>query len=123
VDAFVERHVLPAGTGVVALRSFDGAPAGLVTVAQLNRVPSERRRGEVRVAGVATGPGQAVTAGLDEDVADVVARLAERGQDHALVLDGGQVVGLFTLQDLGRAVELGRRRHAAPPVPVAGRDA
>ena len=92
---------------MLALASFDGRPAGLVTAAQLRAVPVERRNA-VRVAAVATGPEQGVTVAPDEPLTGVLARRPDGGQDHALVADAGTLVGVLTPQDVARAVELGR---------------
>jgi Zn-dependent protease len=116
VDAFLERHPGPQGASVAVLRSFGGDPAGMVTAAQLAGVPPGRRAA-TRVAAVATGPDQVVTATPGEELAAVLGRLGERGQDHALVVDDGEVVGVVTPGDAARAVGLGlepgRHRGAA----------
>jgi predicted transcriptional regulator len=61
--------------------------------------------------------GKVPVLGEDEQLVDAVARLTEDGVRRGLVLDGDRLVGLLSVTDVARALEVGgplrRRRTAA----------
>ncbi|HXQ57623.1 MAG TPA: site-2 protease family protein [Actinomycetes bacterium] len=110
VDAFLRNYVEPWQAAALPLRGFDGHPAGVVTAAALYAVPADRRH-IVRAGDVAIPMSALVLVGPDEPVADLAARLAG-GRTVAVVLAGGQLLGLITAADLARAAGQGERPRA-----------
>jgi Zn-dependent protease len=108
VDAFLRNYVEPWQAAVLPLRSFDGHPAGVVTAAALAAVPSDRRH-IVRAGDVAIGVADLVLLHPDQPVTDLAGRLAG-GRTVAVVVAGGQLLGLITRADLARAAAGGRLR-------------
>lgn len=83
--------------------SPDGAPAGLVTAALVNRAPVYTRS-TTTIADVMRPLPEVETAAPDEPVVDLLPRLRASKDRRALVLDDGRVVGIVTLADISRAV-------------------
>jgi Zn-dependent protease len=110
VDAFLRNYVEPWQAAALPLRGFDGHPAGVVTAAALYAVPADRRH-IVRAGDVAIPMSALVVVGPDEPVADLAARLAG-GRTVAVVVSGGQLLGLITAADLARAAGQGERPRA-----------
>jgi Zn-dependent protease len=110
VDAFLRNYVEPWPAAALPLRGFDGHPAGVVTAAALYAVPADRRH-IVRAGDVAIPMSALVLVGPDEPVADLAARLAG-GRTVAVVVAGGQLLGLITAADLARAAGQGERPRA-----------
>ena len=110
VDAFLRNYVEPWQAAALPLRGFDGHPAGVVTAAALYAVPADRRH-IVRAGDVAIPMSALVLVGPDEPVADLAARLAG-GRTVAVVVAGGQLLGLITAADLARAAGQGERPRA-----------
>jgi Zn-dependent protease len=118
----------PAGqTGSAAtafpLVSFDGRPAGLLTLSQLAAVPADQYD-TVRLRDIATPLAQVVTATADEPVAGLLGRLsawprtpaAVHTAGHALVLGPDRMLaGVVTPADLARATQLGALRQRTRP--------
>jgi Zn-dependent protease len=111
VDAFLRTYVDPWQVAALPLRTFDGRPAGVVTVDALRAVP-EARRHLVRAGDVAIPVPDLVVVGPDEPVGDLAARLAG-GRTVAAVVAGGRLLGLITPADLARAAWPGPRAAAA----------
>jgi Zn-dependent protease len=101
VDAFLRNYVQPWRPVALPLRSFDGQPAGVVTTAALLQVPPERRH-IVRAGDVAIPMADLIVVAPDQPVDDLAARLAD-GRTVAVVVAGGQLLGLITPADLDRA--------------------
>ncbi|HEY8556084.1 MAG TPA: site-2 protease family protein [Actinomycetes bacterium] len=110
VDAFLRNYLEPWQAATLPLRGFDGHPAGVVTAAALYAVPADRRH-IVRAGDVAIPMSALVLVGPDEPVADLAARLAG-GRTVAVVVAGGQLLGLITAADLARAAGQGERPRA-----------
>ena len=107
VDAFLRNYVEPWQATILPLRSFDGHPAGVVTAAALYAVPHDRRH-IVRAGDVAIPMSALLVVAPDQPVGDLTARLAG-GRTVAMVVDGGQLLGLITADDLARAAAQGGR--------------
>jgi Zn-dependent protease len=108
VDAFLRNYVEPWQAAALPLRSFDGQPAGVVTVAALAAVPPDRRH-IVRSGDVAIPVPALVMVAPDQPVTDLPARLAA-GRTVAVVVADGRLVGLITPADLARVVAGGHFR-------------
>jgi len=107
VDAFLRDYVEPWQATILPLRSFDGHPAGVVTAAALYAVPHDRRH-IVRAGDVAIPMSALLVVAPDQPVGDLTARLAG-GRTVAMVVAGGQLLGLITADDLARAAAQGPR--------------
>ena len=105
VDAFLRNYVEPWQATILPLRSFDGHPAGVVTAAALYAVPHDRRH-IVRAGDVAIPMSALLVVAPDQPVGDLTARLAG-GRTVAMVVAGGQLLGLITADDLARAAAQG----------------
>jgi Zn-dependent protease len=109
VDAFLRDHVAawrPGGAPTaIPLRSFDGQPAGVVTVAALESVPPSQRH-LVRAGDVAVPAWAVAVTRPDEPVSRLIGRL-RGGSGIAVVLVGGELVGVVTRDDIARAVRQG----------------
>lgn len=105
------------------LLGFDGATAGLLTVAQLAAVPPDGRD-VLRLSDVATPTRDVVCASLDEQLGSVAARLAAarpaaaaalRTAGHALVLsEDGSPIAVLRPADFARARQLRSSGGRAP---------
>jgi Zn-dependent protease len=110
VDAFLRTYIEPWQAAALPLRGFDGHPAGVVTAAALYAVPRERRH-LVRAGDVAIPMAALVVVAPDQPVADLPARLAG-GRTLAVVVAGGQPVGLIGQAELARGPAQGERARA-----------
>lgn len=105
VRSLLEEYVLRTRHSAFPLVDFDGRPAGLVTLAQVRSVPSERRD-DTRVRDVACPLADVPVARPDERLLDLLPRMRACGQGRALVLVDDRLVGVVTTTDVTRAVEL-----------------
>jgi Zn-dependent protease len=87
------------------LRSFDGQPAGVVTIAALESVPPSQRH-LVRAGDVAVPAWAVAVARPDEPVSGLLGRL-RGGSGIAVVVAGGELVGVVTQAEVARAVTPG----------------
>ncbi|GHA11819.1 site-2 protease family protein [Streptomyces echinoruber] len=81
----------------------DGAVAGLVTIALVDRVPLQVH-GTATLGDVMRPLTDIVTVAPDDLVVDLLPRLETSKDRRALVLDGGRLVGIVTLADISRAL-------------------
>jgi Zn-dependent protease/CBS domain-containing protein len=86
-----------------------GALVGLVTLRRLREAPPERRAA-TRVGEVACPREDLVTASPDEPLADLLGRVSAGEDRRALVLEGGQLVGIVSPADITRALAVADRR-------------
>lgn len=105
-----------------------GRPVGVVSLADLVRVPKDRR-GSVSVASVARALPAAALAGADDSLAEAAARVLLRpGVDLIAVIDDDRLAGIVTATDLLRVCDrsaLGltirpNAREQRPSDPVVG---
>jgi len=108
VDAFLRNYVQPWRPAMLPLRTFEGQPAGVVTVAALEAVPPHRRH-LVRAGDLAVPVSALLLVAPDQPAADLLARLGG-GATVAAVVAGGELLGLITAADLARARPAGRPR-------------
>jgi len=87
------------------LRSFDGQPAGVVTIAALESVPPSQRH-LVRAGDVAVPAWAVAVTRPDEPVSGLLGRL-RGGSGIAVVVVGGELVGVVTQAEIARAVTAG----------------
>jgi CBS domain-containing protein len=109
VDAFLREQAAawhPGGTpAALPLRSWDGQPAGVVTIAALEAVPPDKRH-LVRAGEVAVPPWAVAVAHPDERVTGLLQRL-RGGAGIAVVVAGGELVGVVTKAEIARATGSG----------------
>jgi Zn-dependent protease/CBS domain-containing protein len=86
-----------------------GALVGLVTLRRLREAPPERRAA-TRVGEVACPREDLVTVSPDEPLADLLGRVSAGEDRRALVLEGGQLVGIVSPADIMRALAAADRR-------------
>lgn len=105
VHDLLEHYVLRHHVSAYPLVDEWGAPVGLVTLAHVRRVPPGARQ-EVAARQVATPLEAVPCAGPGDAFADLLPRLASVPEGRALVLDRGRLVGIVSLADVRRAVDL-----------------
>jgi Zn-dependent protease len=120
VDAFLRDYMAWRPVGRPAawpLRSFDGQPAGVVTVAALASVPPHQRHA-VRAGDVAVPAWAVITTRPEESVTELLDRL-QRGSGIAVVVIDGAVVGVVTQADILHALQRGQLPGAPAWSPAA----
>lgn len=114
VENFIERYLLGSPHSAYPVAEPDGSVMGLVTLRQLREVvPS--RRATTMVREIALPLDRVPKAAPLESLSAVTERLAAAGHcSRALVVDGGEVVGIVTPSDLARLIEAYRLAHPQP---------
>lgn len=109
----------------VPVLDWNGTPVGVLTMAQVARVPAEAWP-TTEVAELLPPGAQVPVATLDQPVVDLVEQIAPMGSPTAVVVDDeGRLVGMIGPADISRAIELGRisgasrPRRTPPPPPVS----
>ncbi|ORW85921.1 zinc metalloprotease [Mycobacterium sp. IEC1808] len=116
VEDFIQRYVLGDRHSAYPVADPDGSIVGLVTLTQLRDVAPDAR-GSTRVADIALPLDAVPTAGPREPLTALLERMAPTGpRSRALVLDGGEVVGIVTPSDLTRLMDVYRLAHRGPAV-------
>ena len=111
VDAFLRNYVEPWRLTALPLRTFEGQPAGVVTVAALESVPPQRRH-IVRAGDVAIPMSAVLVVAPDQPVTELLGRLGG-GSAVAAVVANGELLGLITPAELARATSpVGGRARA-----------
>lgn len=105
VDELIEQYILRTPHSAFPVVGDDERPVGLVTLGRVKRVPHEER-GSTRVGDVATPMDEVPVASPDDDVAEMLPRLAGSTDGRALVVEGGRLVGLISARDLMRHMEV-----------------
>ncbi len=120
VADLVEGPLRSTRQSAVPVLDWNGAPAGLVTLEDVSRVPAEQWAATEVVRLLRRGE-EVPTVGLDVRLVDVMEHLGGRPDGTAIVVDDeGHAVGVIGPDDLRRAVELGSLRRpgrATPPPP------
>lgn len=102
-DAFLRASTVDRHQQVFPVISFDGTPAGVVSIADLVRVPD---RVNTRVSDVAR---EVPIARSGEPVLDVIGRVSlTTGRNVVPVLDGGRLVGVLGAEEVAWATEISR---------------
>ncbi len=120
----VDGPLRSARHAAVPVLDWNGAPAGLVTLEDVSRVPAEQWAA-TEVVRVLHRDEEVPTVTLDAKLVDVLEQLGRGPNGTAIVLDDeGRAVGVIGPDDLRRAIELGRLRdrmpRSTPPPPPAG---
>jgi CBS domain-containing protein len=109
--------LLGSGHSAYPVQGSDGRIAGLVTLAQLRRVPPAQRD-TTRLVDIAIAIPDVAIAAPRDSVVSLLDRLIPEAGGRALVFDHGELVGILTPIDVARAAELrGLRdgRHVTAP--------
>ncbi|MGW5718611.1 site-2 protease family protein [Amycolatopsis sp. NPDC003865] len=86
--------------------AFDGHPVGVLSLAQLARVP-EQARASTRVEDVCARPPACLVAAPETPLTAVLGRIGGRpGQDLVLVVSDGALAGIVSPGDVARTLEL-----------------
>ncbi|QKV80504.1 site-2 protease family protein [Amycolatopsis sp. Hca4] len=105
VQAFVDQAAA-ARFRTYPVVGFDGRPVGVVSLALLARVP-EQERAATRVEDVCARPPVCPVATPETPLTAVLGRIGGRpGQDLALVVADGALVGVVSPADIARTLEL-----------------
>jgi CBS domain-containing protein len=107
VDEFMRTYAPGQDGGAYALKTFDGALDGIVTLARLAQVPAEERRAR-RVRDFGTGMERAATARPGEPLTSVLDRFSASDGGQMLVMDDGKLVGTLSTSDITRALGAAR---------------
>ncbi|MGW3046010.1 site-2 protease family protein [Kitasatospora sp. NPDC001159] len=99
LDRFLAEPVARTHHPLIPVVDFAGRPSGLVDLRRLATVPPDRRSG-IRVRDLATPLSECVVAAPEDDLVEVLDHAT--AQPPILVLDDGRLVGIVTLEDLGR---------------------
>jgi Zn-dependent protease len=114
VDEFIQRYVLGDRHSAYPVAGRDGSIVGLVTLAQLRDVAPDRRP-TTSVSDIALPLHAVPTAAPREPLSALLERMAAAGpRSRALVVDGGQVVGIVTPSDVTRLLDVYRLAHPGP---------
>jgi Zn-dependent protease len=120
VEDFIQRYVLGDRHSAYPVADPDGSIVGLVTLTQLRDV-APSRRGTTRVADIALPLDAVPTAAPQEPLTALLERMARAGaRSRALVLDGGEVVGIVTPSDLTRLMDVYRLAQHGPAMTSPG---
>ncbi|MFG2848164.1 site-2 protease family protein [Kitasatospora sp. NPDC048296] len=99
LDRFLAEPVARTHHPLIPVVDFAGRPSGLVDLRRLATVPPGRRSG-TRVRDLATPLSECVVAAPEDDLVEVLDHATAR--PPILVLDDGRLIGIVTLEDLGR---------------------
>jgi CBS domain-containing protein len=104
VQAFIDNYLLAQRHSAFPIEAWGTGLAGLVTLARVRMVPAAQRS-LVRVIDVAAPLEQVPTAGPDEPLIELLARMQSGGERKALIVDDdGRLVGIVTPSDVTRAM-------------------
>ncbi|MER7164641.1 site-2 protease family protein [Micromonospora sp. NPDC000207] len=92
----------------------NGEPVGLVTLDRVRGIPTDQRA-TTRLSEVACRAGDLVLAAPEEELTDLLPRLSTCADGRALVVTGGQLVGIVSPSDISRAVQRGTLRDQLSP--------
>jgi len=121
VDAFLDRVAVGARRQVFPVLDFEGRPAGVVSLAELARLPADRRPA-TRVTDAARPMDRVVVAApTDELEALLRRRFNVAAGELILVVADGRLAGVVEAADVARVIELGALgRSPAPRGPGTG---
>ncbi|GDY29046.1 site-2 protease family protein [Gandjariella thermophila] len=107
VDAFLDRVAVRTRRQVFPVLDFEGRPVGVVSLAELARVPVEARA-STRVLDAARPLVRAKVAAPGDELEELIRRsLPRAGHDLVLVVADERLAGVVDAADVARAVELG----------------
>src|SRR5262249_4726876 len=110
VADFVDHYLRDARHSTIPLVDEAG-PAGVVTLARLERVPPGQRA-STRLRDAARPMSEGAGARPEEEVAELLPRLSARTGGRALVVSHGELVGVVSPTDVRRALRGAALRRA-----------
>ncbi|WP_238012318.1 site-2 protease family protein [Dactylosporangium sp. AC04546] len=111
VADFVDHRLREARHSTLPL--VDGAgPAGLITLARIERVP-QSQRASTTLRAAACPMSEVPVAGPDDAIVDLIPRLSGSTDRRALVVDDGRLVGVVSPRDVQRVVRCAVLRRPA----------
>ncbi len=113
VDEFIQRYLLGDRHSSYPVENSDGTITGLITLNQLRAVPPDQRSTTL-IRDVAIPRDQVPTAEKHEPLTALLERLAPQAGGRALVVEGGQVIGIVTASDIARVIDV--HRLASPNI-------
>jgi CBS domain-containing protein len=114
VEDFIQRYVLGDRHSAYPITDGNGAIVGLVALSQLRDV-APGRRDTTRVVDIALPLDAVPSAAPQEPLTALLERMAPVGpRSRALVIDGGDVVGIVTPSDLTRLMDVYRLAQPGP---------
>ncbi|MDR3661003.1 MAG: site-2 protease family protein [Mycobacterium sp.] len=105
VDEFIQRYLLGDRHSAYPVEDRDGSITGLITLRQLRSVAPEMRSSTL-VSEAAIPRARVPEADVHESITALLGRLDPACGSRALVVDGGQVVGIVTADDSVRLVDV-----------------
>lgn len=107
IEDFIHRYLLGDRHSAYPVTDRDGSIIGLITLAQLRRIPPQERSATlVREAALPLSQVPQATPG--EPLTALLQRLGPKSGGRALVIDAGHVVGIVTSSDLSRLLDVYR---------------
>ncbi len=123
VDDFIQRYVLGDRHSAYPVIDRNGSTVGLVTLTQLRDV-APGRRATTNVGDIALPLPAVPTAAPQEPLGALLERMAAAGpRSRALVVEGGDVVGIVTPTDVARLIDVYRLAHPGPGLSGGRQDA
>ncbi len=114
VDEFIQRYVLGHRHSAYPVEDRTGSIVGLVTLTQLRDV-APGRRATTNLGDIALPLNAVPTAAPQEPLTALLERMAPSGaHSRALVIDGGEVVGIVTPTDVARLIDVYRLAQPGP---------
>jgi Zn-dependent protease/CBS domain-containing protein len=111
IDDFIHRYLLGDRHSTYPVTDRDGSTIGLITLAQLRRIPPQQRSSTL-VREAALPLSEVPSATPDEPLTALLQRLGPKSGDRALVVADGAVVGIVTASDLSRLLDVYRLANA-----------
>ncbi len=122
VDDFIQRYVLGDRHSAYPVADRGGSIVGLVTLRQLRDVVPARRA-FTSVGEIALPLDAVPTAAPQEPLTALLERMTPAGpHSRALVLEGGQVVGIVTPTDIARLIDVYRLAQPGPDLAAGHHD-
>ncbi|MDE2487365.1 MAG: site-2 protease family protein [Alphaproteobacteria bacterium] len=117
LDEFVEGRVYGSRHKVYPVM-LDGACVGTIEADAVLSVP-RAAWATTTVGDICAPPPATIEAGRELDAAALLVRMREQGLNHMLVLDEGQLVGMVTLDDLLKLVDVELKFRPPPRLKAA----
>ncbi|HZM79752.1 MAG TPA: site-2 protease family protein [Candidatus Limnocylindrales bacterium] len=116
VESFVETIARDRPHRMYPVLSIDGRLTGLISLGRLSRIPASQRS-SLRLSGIKSLLESVVILRPSDRLAEVAARVMTNGWRTAVVVEDDRVVGILSVTDITKTMELARL--GAPP-PAAG---
>lgn len=113
IDDFIARYASVYRATAYPVRSFDGQLTGLVTLADLSKVPAHNRA-TTQLRAVATDLSKLAVVGPNDPLVSVMSKLEDGDRGYALVMDNGRLVGILSPSDIQRVLHIGAVRGQGP---------